>query len=77
MDKKNESVIIPDEVVGRIMSKWAYIGVIGGLIGTYYYIGVLDKKNTNKLLVGSMFTIAGLAIGSFIGTNEVNKLKKQ
>ena len=63
-----------DVEVGKIMAKWAYIGVIGGLIGTYYYTGILNKNKTT-LFIGSLFTIGGLAIGSYIGTKEVEKQK--
>ena len=57
-----------------IMSKWAYLGVIAGLIGTYGYLGLL-KNDKEKLIVGSLFTLGGLAIGSYIGTREIEKLK--
>ena len=57
------------------MSKWAYLGVALGLIGTYAYLGLL-KSNKQTLLVGSLFTLGGLSIGSYIGTREVEKLKK-
>ena len=66
---------VSDEKVGQIMSKWAYIGVGLGLIGTYAYLGLL-KSNKQTLLVGSLFTLGGLSIGSYIGTREVEKLKK-
>jgi hypothetical protein len=66
---------VTDEKVGQIMSKWAYIGVGLGLIGTYAYLGLL-KSNKQTLLVGSLFTLGGLSIGSYIGTREVEKLKK-
>ena len=65
---------VSDDVVGKIMSKWAYLGVIAGLIGTYGYLGLL-KNDKEKLIVGSLFTLGGLAIGSYIGTREVEKLK--
>ena len=66
---------VTDEKVGQIMSKWAYLGVALGLIGTYAYLGLL-KSNKQTLLVGSLFTLGGLSIGSYIGTREVEKLKK-
>ena len=37
-----------EQKVGQIMSKWAYIGVIGGLIGTYAYLDVLKVKIVPK-----------------------------
>ena len=67
---------VKDEDVGRIMAKWAYIGVGDGLLATYSYLGLL-KNNKQKLLIGSLFTLGGLAIGSYIGTSEVEKLKKE
>jgi|TARA_R110002096_G_scaffold402372_1_gene599637 hypothetical protein len=67
---------VKDEDVGRIMAKWAYIGVGVGLLATYSYLGLL-KNNKQKLLIGSLFTLGGLAIGSYIGTSEVEKLKKE
>tara|TARA_E500000331_G_C17079791_1_gene636408 strand:- start:396 stop:599 length:204 start_codon:yes stop_codon:yes gene_type:complete len=63
-----------EQKVGQIMSKWAYIGVIGGLIGTYAYLDVLKVKK-QKLLIASLFTIGGLALGGYIGAREVDKLK--
>ena len=66
---------VNDEDVGRIMGKWAYIGVGLGLLGTYAYLGLL-KNDKQKLLVASVFTLGGLAIGSYIGTEEIEKLKK-
>lgn len=66
---------VKDEEVGRIMAKWAYIGVGVGLLATYSYLGLL-KKDKQKLLIGSIFTLGGLAIGSYIGTKEVEKKQK-
>ena len=63
-----------EQQVGQIMAKWAYIGVIAGLIGTYAYLDVLKSKK-EKLLVASLFTIGGLALGGYIGAREVEKLK--
>lgn len=65
-----------EEQVGQIMAKWAYIGVIAGLIGTYAYLDVLKSKK-EKLLVASLFTIGGLALGGYIGAREVEKLKNR
>ncbi len=62
--------------VGKIMAKWAYIGVAAGLVANYAYLGIL-KKNTQGLVIGSLFTFGGLALGSWIGAKEVEKLKKQ
>jgi hypothetical protein len=62
------------KMVGKIMSKWVYLGVIGGLIGTYYYLGLI-KDDKKKLIIGSLFTLGGLAVGSYIGTKEVENLK--
>ncbi len=65
-----------EQQVGQIMAKWAYIGVIAGLIGTYAYLDVLKYKK-EKLLVASLFTIGGLALGGYIGAREVEKLKNR
>ncbi len=62
--------------VGKIMAKWAYIGVAAGLVANYAYLGIL-KKNTQGLVIGSLFIFGGLALGSWIGAKEVEKLKKQ
>ena len=66
---------VSDGKVGEIMGKWVYIGVGVGLIGTYAYLGLLNNDK-QKLLIASLFTLGGLAIGSYIGTEEVEKLKK-
>jgi len=58
------------------MSKWGYVGVGLGLLGTYYYLGLVKKSNYKKLFVGSLFTLGGLAIGAYVGAKEVDKLKK-
>lgn len=65
---------LKDEDVGRIMAKWAYIGVGVGLLATYSYLGIM-KTNKQKLFIGSLFTLGGLAVGSYIGTREVENLK--
>jgi len=65
---------VKDEDVGRIMAKWAYIGVGVGLLATYSYLGIM-KTNKQKLFIGSLLTLGGLAVGSYIGTEEVEKLK--
>ena len=67
---------VKDEDVGRIMAKWVYIGVGAGLLATYSYLGLLKNINS-KLLIGSAFTLGGLALGSYIGTKEVEKLKNE
>ena len=67
---------VKDEDVGRIMAKWAYIGVGAGLLATYSYLGLLKDINS-KLIIGSVFTLGGLALGSYIGTQEVEKLKQK
>jgi len=66
---------VSDKVVGKIMSRWVYIGVGAGLLGTYAYLGLL-KSNKQKLLIGSLFTLGGLAIGSYIGTQKLEQLSQ-
>jgi len=61
-------------VVGKIMGKWVYIGVGVGLLATYSYLGLL-KQDKQKLVIASLITFGGLALGSYIGTREVEKLK--
>lgn len=65
-----------EKQVGNIMAKWAYIGVAAGLLANYAYLGVL-KKDTQNLVIGSLFTFGGLALGSWIGAKEVEKLKEK
>lgn len=67
---------VKDEDVGRIMGKWVYIGVGVGILASYSYLGLLKDINT-KLFVGSALTLGGLALGSYIGTREVEKLKNE
>ena len=67
---------VKDVEVGKIMGKWVYIGVGLGLIGTYAYLDLL-KNDKQKLVIASLITFGGLAIGSYIGTKEVEKLKNQ
>jgi hypothetical protein len=69
--------MVSEQEVGRIMSKWAYIGVGIGLVSTYAYLGLLKKANYKNLLVGSLFTLGGLALGGYVGAREVEKLKNK
>ena len=46
---------LKDEDVGRIMAKWAYIGVGVGLLATYSYLGIM-KTNKQKLYEKSRAT---------------------
>lgn len=67
---------LSEEEVGRIMAKYAYIGVGVGLIGAYAYLGAL-KGNKSKLAVASLMVMGGLAIGSKLGADAVEKAKEQ
>lgn len=69
--------MIKEEEIGRIMAKWAFLGVGVGLLGTYAYLGLLNKKKSGLLIVGSLFTMAGLSVGSYIGAEEVEELKNK
>ena len=61
---------------GSIMAKWAYLGAIAGLIGTYSYLGLM-KKDKGSLVIASLFTIGGLALGSQIGIKKVNEYEQK
>tara|TARA_R100001369_G_C3311063_1_gene167333 strand:- start:1426 stop:1632 length:207 start_codon:yes stop_codon:yes gene_type:complete len=66
---------LSEKEIGKIMAKWAYIGVSVGLIGAYAYLGAL-KGNKSKLAVASLMVMGGLAVGSKLGADAVEKAKK-
>ena len=66
---------LSEKEIRKIMAKWAYIGVSVGLIGAYAYLGAL-KGNKSKLAVASLMVMGGLAVGSKLGADAVEKAKK-
>tara|TARA_R100000742_G_C4213052_1_gene38891 strand:- start:285 stop:500 length:216 start_codon:yes stop_codon:yes gene_type:complete len=64
---------LQDKEVGRIMGKWAYIGVGLGIFVAYSYLGF--KKTDSKIVLSALLILGGLAVGSKIGTQKVKELE--
>lgn len=60
--------------IGKIMANYAYLGTAIGLLATYGYLK-LYKEDKKKLFIGGVLTLGGLALGSYLGANEVKRQK--
>ena len=66
---------LEDKEVGRIMGRWAYIGVGLGIFASYTYLGF--KKTDDKIILSGLMILGGLAFGSYMGSKKVKELENK